>query len=155
MTALRYWFIGCVFSMLLFGCSEDYNPFEDFDCSAVSCIGPPVLFFDVIQNDSNVFLSQAYQLEDISINGNSADNFNLSINDQNLNSIPRLLLQNDNWQTGTLAFNLNFADDFSFEISLEIGLSTGDCCGGIPILENIEINGVPQNLSQLYMLTLD
>ncbi|WP_343487914.1 hypothetical protein [Allomuricauda sp. d1] len=144
-----------IFSIFLFnGCIGEVS--DDFDCSAVSCIGPPVFIIEVIQNDENVIENDIYSLENITISGDSSDDFDISIYDPNSDSIPRLLIQNNQWKVGVIEFNLNFSADFTFQFNTEIGLSTGQCCGGIPRLESLQIDGQTREpIDGIYTLILE
>lgn len=134
--------------LLNFGCTLFQN--ED-DCSTVVCIGPPTIAFEVLQDNTNVFESDVYSLEDVFLTGEGIEGFELRLaereflTDNNETEIKIILfLSNDDWQPQRYAFTLNFSQDFSIPISTEIGLSEGDCCGGIPTLESLQINGVDE-----------
>lgn len=132
-------------------CPED-------DCAAVSCLGPPVLAFNIEQDNANVFITEIYTLEDISVTGDNANDFMIGLstfNSENTDAI--LVLENYNWSTGTFQNNLVLENNIIIPLVIEIELSeSGGCCGGIPRLKSLEINGILQeNNTGLYNITLD
>lgn len=110
------------------------------------CAGPPNLAFEVILNEENVFEEGIYTVDDISLTGNSPVGTELRVGETNFgNRTAQLLyLENIDWEVTTYNFGLNIGDDHSANLEVEIALSTGACCGGIPQIKNYEIDGVIQ-----------
>lgn len=131
-------------------------PEDDYDCATVLCAGPPAIIIEVLANEENVFENETYSIEDISIEGTNANDFNLSLF-ENQDAKILLVIENSDWPIGSNEVNLNFSDDSSIPVQMDIALSASDeCCGGIPRLESLVINGIVQNnVSSIYTITLD
>lgn len=129
-------------------CPED-------DCEAVLCEGPPDLSFEVLAENENVFINGTYSLEDISITGDGSDEVMISLaNSAVPNSV--LVLINPNWTPESYQYELNFSDDAVVTLNVEIINSpSGGCCGGIPRLEALQINGIAQSTNGGYTIILD
>lgn len=117
------------------------------ECAAVSCLGFVVLGFEVIQNDENVFDIGTYSLDDVTI-----DDTNAQTSIELLSSIgdtPALLIQDIDWSSaGNYNYTVSLGDNDFFTLSTTFELSqASECCGSVPILTAIEINGESINLT--------
>ncbi|MBT8237426.1 MAG: hypothetical protein KJN65_02170 [Croceitalea sp.] len=144
---LKYVLLG---SILLCAtcCPED-------DCAAVLCEGPPILGFEVIKDNENVFLNDTYTLADVTIDGENIEGITLSLaNSDEPSSI--LVLENNGWGPGTFEYILNFSTDASIPLKVNIKNSpSGGCCGGIARLEQLTINGQVQEKTFGFQIILD
>lgn len=132
-------------------CPED-------DCAAVLCEGPPSLAFNIELENTNVFLSETYTLEELTITGDNADDFTLTLETFNTEEPQSVLvLQNFNWTIGTSENSLVLEENIVIPLDIQISISESDgCCGGIPRLESLLINGVAQEGNNgIYTISLD
>ena len=138
---LRYLLSYCLPILWLLACSN-----TDEDCSTVSCLGPPTLLFEVLLDGENVFETNTLALEDFSLSGNSPSNIELDIRETNFgNTTTSLLyLENASWEVQVYDFSLEIENYNPVNLVIEIRLSEGPCCGGIPRIESYTINGTPQ-----------
>lgn len=127
---------------LVISCQSD----ESVDCSTVSCIGPPNLVFEVILNGENVFEEEIYTEQDVSLSGNTPNFENITVRETNLGdrTTQLLYLENSNWDVITYDFILDIANEYTTNLIVEIELSSGSCCGGIPLIKDYQIDGVIQ-----------
>ena len=127
--------------LLLLACSN-----TDEDCSTVSCLGPPTLLFEILLDGENVFETNTLVLKDFSLSGNSPAEIELNLRETNFDNRTSslLYLENANWEVQVYDFNLVIENHNSVNLVIEIRLSEGPCCGGIPRIENYTINGTPQ-----------
>lgn len=134
-----------VFTLLLIlSCDENR-----IDCSTVLCAGPPVFLFEMISNDENVLENGAYILETISVTGTDEASLVLEIITVQTGSreITSLQLNNVSWEPQLYELTLNLGADFSIPLAIDIGLSEAEsCCGGIPRVTAVSIDGEPQSL---------
>ncbi|NKI31775.1 hypothetical protein [Croceivirga thetidis] len=131
------------------------------DCDGVSCLGQPIIAIELIQNNTNVLEEAIFILDEIALEGENTETFELTIaaieflDDANQVSTKTVLfISNSDWEPIQYDLNLELASDFSVPITTDIGLSQGDCCGGIPLLESLAIDGeaIPEN--ELYNVHL-
>ncbi len=149
---------GIVYALLglflLFSCDSTST-----DCSAVSCLGPPVFNFEVLLNNENALENGTFTQEDISLTGTDANQFLLDLSSIRTNSgdITTLRLDNANWEPKTYTLQLVFGSEFSVDLQIALRLSQGDCCGGIPVLEQTTIDNSAQsgNSDGLYSIVLN
>ena len=138
---------------LVLSCDED-----TIDCSTVLCAGPPNLVFELLLNGENVLDANLFSEEDIAIGGTFPDSFELNVNETNFkNSRTRLLfIDRIAWEVSTYDFNLNIGSEYSHNLRVEIQLSTGSCCGGIPRISSYQVDGISQeNPNQVQTLNLE
>lgn len=144
-----------LFALCILGsCTDDGS----VDCSTVSCEGPPTLAFEVILDGENVFEEGLFTVEDITVGNTAPMAITLTINETNFGSRTTqiLFLETTAWEATTYNFDLNIGDDFTSNIDIEIALSSGGCCSGIPLIANYEIDGVIQvNPRRVAVLNLD
>ncbi len=112
----------------------------EVDCSAVLCAGTPALAFQVLADNENVFLNNTYTIEDVSITGENSTEVTLSLgNSTEPESI--LILQNPSWVAGNYEYNLVFGNNDPITLLIDIVNSESDCCGNIPRLRQLTIDG--------------
>lgn len=137
-------FLLFLIALCSFSCNED-----DIDCSTVDCAGPPFVGIEILLDGQNVFLNETYALEDVTLSGisnNDIDTFLSSFDSVDENSI--LFLNIRSFRAEDLQFTINLGNDFMISMVIATELSpSGGCCGGIPFLTNVQINGVQQDLS--------
>jgi hypothetical protein len=122
---------------------------KGIDCSTVLCVGPPVFHFELISNDENVLENGTYTLETISVTGTDEASLILEILPVQTGSreITILQLNNRSWEPQVYELTLNLGADFSIPFAIDIGLSEAEsCCGGIPQVNAVSIDGEPQSL---------
>jgi hypothetical protein len=132
-----------VFGLLL-SCNDD-----DLDCSTVSCVGPPVFLFEILNNGENVIENEAYPIEAISINGTDDDSFTLDIRTWQTGSseLTGVFMNNEAWEPQVYEISLDLGSDFSIPMVIAVGLTeSGGCCGGIPKVDELRIQGEPQGV---------
>ena len=139
---------------LLFSCDED-----DIDCSAVDCVGFPSLNFELLLDGQNALGENLLTLEEISLSGDhpeptELDSFNVSTSATTETQI--LVLSSFAWEEKTYDFNLNIGSEYTSNIVAEVErTSSGGCCGGIPFIKSLEIDGQPiQNPNTLISLNI-
>ncbi|MDC6388803.1 hypothetical protein PP182_08925 [Maribacter sp. PR1] len=138
---------------LSLGCEEN-----KIDCSLVLCEGPPVFLFEVMNNDKNVIENGTYSIDDITIDGTNANIFILVIQTWETASGEKtgVVLDNNSWEPKVYKINLNLASDFKIPIEIDMGLSEAEsCCGGIPRVNGIVIDGERQPLNNGIFFTID
>lgn len=131
-----------LFVSLSFSCQDD----ESVDCSTVLCVGPPSLLFEVLLNGENVFEEGIYTVDDVSLTGNTPAGMELRVGETNFGNrtVQLLYLENIDWEVTSYDFILQIATHDSTELMVEIQLSSGQCCGGIPQIINYQIDGTIQ-----------
>ncbi len=142
----------CLF-VLLFSCDLDGT-----ECNVNLCAGPPTIIFEVISNGENVIENGTYDIEDILIEGDDSDRFDLSIGafQTSGGEITTLELDNSNWSARSYDITLNFGSDFSAQIELVTATPEDECCEGIPFLREISIDGNTISLgSEPFRITLN
>ncbi|WP_445384155.1 hypothetical protein ACT6NV_09045 [Robiginitalea sp. IMCC44478] len=134
-----------VFTLLLIlSCDENR-----IDCSTVLCAGPPVFLFELISNDENVLENRTYTLETISVTGTDEASLILEIQPVQTGSgeITSLQLNNPTWEPQVYELTLKLGADFSIPLVIDMGLTEAEsCCGGIPVVNAVSIDGEPQSL---------
>ena len=135
----------------LLSCDDD----EKVDCSTVLCAGPSVLTLEILQNGENIF-ENGVSAEDISFLGNFPEVYELQIEESNYNGGTKLLfVQQIDWEVTIYDFRIIVNSAQSPELSTNIGLSEGDCCGGIARISAFEVNGaILENPNQVVTLNL-
>ncbi len=128
---------------LLLSCNDD-----ELDCSAVLCVGPPVLLIEILEDGENVIENDTYSIEDISISGTDQETFILEIRTwTSLEEITGLFVNNQEWLPQVYELTLNLGTDFSIPMTIDIERSaSGGCCGGIPRIDEITVNGESQDI---------
>lgn len=110
---------------------------------------PTSLFFEVLDNGENVIEDGTYFIDDITIDGTDANTFILVIQTWETGSGDKtgIVLDNNSWEPKVYDINLNLASNFTIPIEIDIGLSEAEsCCGGIPRVNGIAIEGEMQSL---------
>ncbi|TAI48106.1 hypothetical protein [Flagellimonas allohymeniacidonis] len=120
---------------------------EQTDCAAVLCAGPPVIGLEVLSDGQNIFESDIYDLQDVTLESTEASDFLVSLATyQNMDGeeVTVLVLDNAQWNSQAYDITLNFSLEATANLEIQIGSSPiGGCCGGIPTLENLLIDGNP------------
>ncbi len=128
------------------------------DCSTVLCIGPPVLLFEVLNSGENVIENETYTLENITIEGTDADTFVLMKQsfETGLGIKTGVSIENENWIPKAYDITLKLGSDFALPVEIGIELSEAEsCCGGIPIVKSVVINGEIQSLNNGNIFTIE
>ena len=124
---------------LLFSCSDD-----EVDCSAVDCIGFPSLAFEILENGENVFEQDLFSIEDVSLSGTVPDPSELVIQEGFFGpeSTQLLIMTSFAWEETTYDFTINIGNSYTANLIVVIEDSpSGGCCGGIPLIQSLELNG--------------
>ena len=141
--------------LLCFQCEEDIEGIED--CAAVTCLANAEVVLEVLEDGENIFENGAYSLEDVTIEGDNTDDLELTLF-VNQDSKTLLQLRNSNWQLGLNVHNLNFENDVSIGLQIDISFigEAGGCCGKVSALDGLLINDESQNIpARFYTISLD
>lgn len=128
------------------------------DCSAVTCLGTPIFLFEILSDGENVIENGTYTLETISVDGTDSNSFILDIETWQTGSGEKtgILIENKNWEPKVYDLNLNLASDSTIPIQLDIDLSEAEgCCGGIPRVSAVFINGEIQSPNNRTFFTIE
>ncbi|WP_422860957.1 hypothetical protein ACOKFD_09285 [Flagellimonas sp. S174] len=131
--------------LLLFSqsCLED-----EVDCAAVLCAGPPSIGLEILLDGENIFLNHTYTLDDVSLTGVTTSEVRTTLFFEPATQKTVLVLSLVSVNLDSFEFAVNLSDDFSINIDMDTSLTpAGGCCGGIPILETLQIDGVEQDLA--------
>ncbi|WP_445381310.1 hypothetical protein [Robiginitalea sp. IMCC43444] len=131
--------------LIILSCDENR-----IDCSTVLCAGPPVFFFELNSNGENVLENDTYTLDNISVTGTDEASLVLEIRPIQTVSgeVASLVLNNPSWEPRAYELVLNLGADFSVPLSIDMGLTEVEsCCGGIPVVNAISIDGELQSLN--------
>lgn len=146
--------------LFMFGCEDKNNDACDIDPALLDCIGFPSLGFVITRNGENIFNENTITIQDIDIQGDDAPNgrLNLQSGFDSTNS-PVLFFSDSDWSLGgNHTYVITVEDTDSFSLNTSFTISEGPCCGGIPILENIQINDIQVEqdpISGFYIISLD
>ena len=150
---MKKYFVLLVAFGLSLGCEEN-----KIDCSLVLCEGPPVFLFEVLENGENVIENDTYPIETISIVGTDSSTFILEIQTWQTSDGEKtgVVVDNQSWEPKLYDINLNLASDVSIPIQINMGLSEAEgCCGGIPRVSAVFINGEIQSPNNRTFFTLE
>lgn len=141
--------------VLILSCDENR-----INCSTVLCAGPPVFQFEIIGNNENVLENGTYPIEDISITGTDEGSLLLEIRILQFGSgeVTSLIVDNPSWSPQLYELTLLLGTDFSIPLEINMDLSEAEsCCGGIPEVRSIAIDGELQSLNDgtFFTITLD
>lgn len=129
----------------LFSCNVDG---DNDECATVLCVAPAVLGFEVLQDMENVFVNGTFSQVDVSFNGTISGNLRATLGSLSSGEPESILfVSNSNWMEGSSSFEINFPDNESIAVQVEIENSEGTCCGGIPLLASVVVNGATQDLN--------
>ncbi len=134
-----------LFCLFFSGCNLGSD--ED-SCATVLCAGPAQLAFEVQQGMENVFTNGSFSLQDLVLSGEIAADLEVQLatfNTASPNSI--LVVSNTNWMEGSSSFEFNFPGNEPVLIQVTIQNSEGECCGGIPLLQSLQIDGTVRELN--------
>ncbi|NKI31774.1 hypothetical protein [Croceivirga thetidis] len=157
MSKIKSLFLGLCLLLCLAGCKNENE--EDF---ILECACDPFssVSFQVTSDDFNVFENGTYTLEDVTITGSDIEDFELTLQDIEIQygstTETILTLKSTDWQPQDYALQLNIGNEYSADLDLNIVLSTGECCAGLPTPESISIDGIIQeNPYQVIRITLE
>lgn len=150
---MKKYFILLVAFGLSLGCEEN-----KIDCSTITCLGAPTFLFEILSDGENVIENGTYPIETISIVGTDSSTFILKIQTWHTGDGEKtgVVVDNQNWEPKLYDINLNLASDFSIPIEIDMGLSEAEsCCGGIPRINGIVIDGERQSLNNGIYFTIN
>ena len=150
---MKKYFVLLVAFGLSLGCEEN-----KIDCSLVLCEGPPVFLFEVLDNGENVIENDTYPIETISIVGTDSNTFILEIQTWQTGDGEKtgVVVDNKNLEPKLYDKNLNLASDVSIPIQINMGLGEAEgCCGGIPRINGMVIDGERQLLNNGIYFTIN
>lgn len=156
----KRFYLAFVTMILLSAFSCEGDEVCNIEPALLDCIGFPSLGFVITRNGENIFNENTTTIQDIAIQGDDARNVELNLQ-SGFDSINGdvLFFTDLDWARGaehTYVINVKDTDSFSLNTSLTI--SEGPCCGGIPILEEIQINnsqGAQDSQTGFYNISLD
>ncbi|MFS4494437.1 hypothetical protein [Maribacter sp. 2308TA10-17] len=138
--SLKFFAISLLF---IFSCQNKNESPCNIDPALVDCIGFPMLGFVITRNGENIFNENMTTIENISVQGTDLENRELSLQSGFIpNEGPVLFFVDLDWDLGgNYTYLITVEESDSFSLSASFIISEGPCCGSIPILENIQING--------------
>ncbi|MRX62572.1 hypothetical protein [Maribacter luteus] len=152
---LKKIFIGLLFLSFIFSCEDDKT-----DCSAVLCLGSPSIGFDILANGTTIFSNGDYTLDNITIEGETAMETNISlVSDLDSTQNPILFIQNPNWTEGEYVYTVHLGNEELFQMKatfIKSEAQNNSCCGNVAIVQSLEINGSPlEKTNGFYIISLD
>ncbi|ASV30972.1 hypothetical protein [Maribacter cobaltidurans] len=150
---MKKYFLLLLATGLSLSCEEN-----KIDCSLVLCEGPPVFLFEVLENGENVIENDTYPIETISIVGTDSNTFILEIQTWQTGDGEKtgVVVDNQNWEPKLYDIDLNLASDVSIPIQINMGLGEAEgCCGGIPRVSAVFINGEIQSPNNRTFFTVE
>ncbi len=150
---MKKYFLLLLATGLSLSCEEN-----KIDCSAVTCLGAPTFLFEILSDGENVIENDAYPIETISIVGTDSSTFILEIQTWQTGDGEKtgVVVDNQNWEPKLYDINLNLASDVSIPIQINMGLSEAEgCCGGIPRVSAVFINGEIQSPNNRTFFTVE
>lgn len=130
--------------LALTSCDVLNDTSDDYDCATVLCAGPYNLFLEITENEENIFDTEIYALDDLSITAQNSEAFSLASYKSEYDEITRLVIDNTAWKEGVNNFSLVIADDYTIAFEVQIESNSEGCCSGIPYANEVRINNVVQ-----------